>query len=238
MQTFQPFWMLSRSMNESLCACRLRAICLCQYLDAVSATHARTHTHACMCVCVRERECVCVCICFVFGDVNMSAFPCSSALRICASRIRRAISRLWMRVYPPKVCAGGNFHGASSAAQTEKYGKVLSQGGHPAANSCMTSQYDSLLQRGASDLHLLRSYEPLQQPPQHQQKHFFAEMHVLQPNDAILRQPVAVPPLPPFLAFPPKFFSPPPTPPLSPSVSSSIANASRNQRSLEQVSKF
>ena len=156
-------------------------------------------------------------------------------------QIRRSIFLLWMRVYPPKTCAGGNFHGASSAAQTEKYGKVLFKGEHLTSNSCMTSQYDSLLQSGASDLYLLRSDKPgslQQQQVGQQQQHFCAEMRVLQPKDAISRQPVAVPPLPAFLAFPPKFFSPPPTPPLSPSVSSSIANASRNQRSLEQVSKF
>jgi hypothetical protein len=49
------------------------------------------------------------------------------------------------------------------------------------------------------------------------------------------RHSVVVPSLPLPLSFTPELFSLPPTPPLSPSVSSAIANAARNQRNLEQV---
>ncbi len=91
----------------------------------------------------------------------------------------------------------------------------------------------TVLQHGA------RCEEQYSLPQQQQQQ----QLQVTQPffsqhataNVAPLYQATAVPPLPLPLAFSPSFFSPMPSPPLSPSVSSLIAHAARSQRSLEQV---
>jgi hypothetical protein len=138
-----------------------------------------------------------------------------------------------MRVYPPKVISGAGVGGSASHASGREADAAWFQGG----NSCAEMGRGAVLQHGA------RCEEQYSLPQQQQQQQ---QLHVTQPcsqhataNLAPLYQATAVPPLPlplPLpLAFSPSFFSPMPSPPLSPSVSSLIAHAARSQRSLEQV---
>ena len=155
-----------------------------------------------------------------------------------------------MRVYPPKAgSSGGHWTGnGGDAACDEAEAWIHGGGGRDAlAASGAIGTHVVRLQRAPREQDQQEQHlRPLQQQQQKSQQHW--QQHTHHHEQYIWPQPSTpdvsshsvassypVPSLSFPLRFSPNFFSPPPTPPLSPSVSSAIAAATRHQRSMEQV---
>jgi hypothetical protein len=140
-----------------------------------------------------------------------------------------------MRLYPPKAAKGRGVGSEILAGNVEEIDSAWFSAVHAAEPHMAVAP--GICARGTEIQD--RFSIPLQQLNNgRQQQHY--DLAVPLPQDALRdpfasRQALAVPPLPFHLTFTPTFFSTPPVPPLSPSVSSAIANATRNQRSLQQV---